>query len=84
MCESVCFCVQGYKANVYVHIIEMVTTIELLHIYQYSVVIELSDKKNKLISLYRKLSGEWIDNIPERDNIIMTEIKKLIELQNIH
>jgi len=72
--------VRGRKATVNVHIFELFTNGEVAYIWQYAVVIELTEKKSRLVSLYRGLSGQWLDNYSNADEEMINELKREIEL----
>lgn len=53
---------------------------ETKEVILYSVVIEVSQTKSKLINLYKYVSGEWITDIAESEVELRNEIRKQIQV----
>jgi hypothetical protein len=69
----------GFKGYFSVVEDEMIVKDEIIKIFHYSVVLDLSETKVRLINLYRRTTGEWITDMAEMDSELRNEIMQQIE-----
>ena len=69
----------GFKGYFSVVEDEMILKGGITIIFHYSVVLDLSETKVRVINLYRRTTGEWITDMVEMDSELRKEIIQQIE-----